>query len=226
MAIAITGSYSGYAYPAGYPSATDERGQNCAVAGTPDSTAESAREKPFAKPMGPVPAGQLEQMLQAGRESNTERIRKYAKELAKLVPNADFKLGTGFAKGAGKTLTVNPGLLVKMMHDPQQAKDTIEMLKGVEFITRSMDSLYKATGKKLVYRHCYIDSDGKYRTASRVIDERGQKMSAAMRKERQLNTAKLIRKTKENAAKRKKAFQKKTGAKARHAAGSVLDLRL
>ena len=122
-------------------------------------------------------------------------------------------------------MTINPGLLNKMMHDPKQAQDTKEMIKGVEFITKFVDGLYKSTGKVLLYRHSYIDADGKYRCFSRVKDVRSEKMSATLRKQRQKNSQNLIAKTKANAVKKRKQVQN-LQARRKAGAGANVNIRL
>ena len=122
-------------------------------------------------------------------------------------------------------LTINPSLLNKMKHDPKQAQDTKEMIKGVEFITKFMDGLYKSSGKVLLYRHSYIDADGKYRCFSRVKDVRGEKMSATLRGQRQKSSQNLIARTKANAAKSRKQIQN-LQAKRKGKVGSNVNIRL
>ena len=129
--------------------------------------------------------------------------RDYLNKLAKLAPSVELRIGITFSKaGSGKTLTINPALLNKMRNDPEQEKETMELIKGVEFITKFMDGIYKASGKKLVFRHSYIDENGKYRAYSRVVSD--DRLSKKLREERRKNTVKMIEKTKQKAAKRKK----------------------
>ncbi len=158
--------------------------------------------------------------------NQSQRLADYARELAKLAPSVQVKVGTTFSSDrSGKTLTINPGLLNKMMHDPKQAQDTKEMIKGVEFITKFVDGLYKSTGKVLLYRHSYIDADGKYRCFSRVKDVRSEKMSATLRKQRQKNSQNLIAKTKANAVKKRKQVQN-LQARRKAGAGANVNIRL
>lgn len=158
--------------------------------------------------------------------NQSQRLADYARELAKLAPSVQVKVGTTFSSDrSGKTLTINPGLLNKMMHDPKQAQDTKEMIKGVEFITKFVDGLYKSTGKVLLYRHSYIDADGKYRCFSRVKDVRSEKMSATLRKQRQKNSQNLIAKTKANAVKKRKQVQN-LQARRKTGVGANVNIRL
>ena len=124
----------------------------------------------------------------------------YAKELAKLVPSVDFKVGNSYstAKG-GKTLTVNSQLLEKMQNDPKKEKDMEDMIKGVESMTKLMDGIYKASGWSVVYRHSYIDENGKYSAIACVRNDFMLNMSDKLREERRENSKKLLEKTKEKA---------------------------
>ena len=158
--------------------------------------------------------------------NQSQKLADYARELAKLAPSVQVKVGTTFSSDrSGKTLTINPGLLNKMMHDPKQAQDTKEMIKGVEFITKFVDGLYKSTGKVLLYRHSYIDADGKYRCFSRVKDVRREKMTPTLRKQRQKNSQNLIAKTKANAVKKRKQVQN-LQARRKAGAGANVNIRL
>lgn len=74
-------------------------------------------------------------------------------------------------------------------------------------MTKMMDGIYKASGRKVVYRHGYIDENGKYRSVSLVRNEAGYKMSEKLRKERRENSEKLINKIKAKSAKRKEELQ-------------------
>ena len=132
----------------------------------------------------------------------------YAKELAKLVPSVDFKVGNSCstAKG-GKTLTVNPQLLEKMQNDPKKEKDMKDLIKGVESATKLMDGIYKASGWSVVYRHSYIDENGKYSAIACVRNDFMLNMSDKLREERRENSEKLIEKTKEKAAEKEKELQ-------------------
>lgn len=245
--ISNSNSYSRYAYSAGYTKFHSAQNNTYHSAAANDTAclsadAENAVYHSNGFPSSPGSASGKTAVLKGNQPfqvpAHAERMKQYAAELAKLAPSVSFRAGTSFAKErSGKTLTVNPGLLVKMLHDPQQEKDTMEMIKGVEFITRWMDSIYKASGKTLVYRHSYIDSDGRYYACSYVKNERSLKMSAAMRKERQKNSQKLILKTKEKAAAQKKSLQKKSasakrknpcmpGRKNGNTAGTSVDIRL
>ncbi|NBH14664.1 hypothetical protein D3Z36_10900 [Lachnospiraceae bacterium] len=138
----------------------------------------------------------------------SERMADYLNELAKLAPSLKVRAGITFSKVAGgKTLTISPGILNKMQNDPEKEKDMKEMIKGVEFITKFIDGLYKSSGKTLVYRHSFIDGDGRYYACSYVKNERSNKMSAKLRQARWNNSQNLIARSKETAAKRKKKLQ-------------------
>ncbi len=62
-----------------------------------------------------------------GKAKSTEA---YAKELAKLAPSVEFKVGNSYSTAkSGKTLTINPQLLEKMQNNPEQAKETKELIR-------------------------------------------------------------------------------------------------
>ena len=132
----------------------------------------------------------------------------YFNSLAKLVPSVDCRIGTTYASAkSGKTLTINPKLLEKMQKDPEFEKEMKELIKGVEMMTKFSESLNKATGWKTVYRHSYIDENGKYSHFALIRNEAGYKMSEKLRKERRENSEKLIEKIKAKSAKRKEELQ-------------------
>lgn len=147
-------------------------------------------------------------------KNNAQSLADYVRELAKLAPSVDVRAGSTFSSArSGKTLTLSYGILNKMRNDPQTEKDMKEMIKGVEFITKFVDGLYKASGKTLVYRHSFIDKDGKYRCFSRVEDKRSLAMSSKLRQVRKKNAQKLIDKSRQNAQKKRKELQKKSAVK-------------
>lgn len=104
-------------------------------------------------------------------------------------------------------MTINPKLLEKMQRDPEFEKEMKELIKGVEMMTKFSESLNKATGWKTVYRHSYIDENGKYSHFALIRNEAGYKMSEKLRKERRENSEKLIEKIKAKSAKRKEELQ-------------------
>lgn len=133
---------------------------------------------------------------------------EYAAKLAKLVPSVEFKVGNAFSSAQnGITLTVSPKILEKMQNDPEQEKETMELIKGVEAAAQLFDGIYKASGWEVVFRHGYIDENGKYRQVSLIRNEFGYKMSEKLREERRENAEKLIEKTKEKAARKKEELQ-------------------
>lgn len=179
MAMEITNSYSSYA-----PQSVAEK-----------STANTTKKKETEK---------TEESLKSDKE---ERTADYAGKLAKLVPSVEFKVGSTFSTAKyGKTLTVNPKLLEKMQNNPEQEKEMKELIKGVETATRLVDSFYKARGVTVVYRHGYIDENGKFYSCA--YTKKDDRMNQKLREEGQKNAEKLIEKNKEKAAKKKKELQK------------------
>ena len=132
----------------------------------------------------------------------------YAKELKKLVPSVEFRVGNACVSAqSGKSLTVNPKLLEKMQNDPKKEKDMKDLIKGVESATKLMDGIYKASGWSVVYRHSYIDENGKYSAIACVRNDFMLNMSDKLREERRENSEKLIEKTKEKAAEKEKELE-------------------
>lgn len=128
----------------------------------------------------------------------------YFNELSKLAPSVEFRIGTAHAADkTGKTLTLNPKLLEKMQNDPAFEKDMKDMIKGVESMTRLADSFDKATGRTTVFRHCYIDANGKFSLCALTVKK--DELNEKLRKEAQENTEKLIDRTQEKS--REKAEQ-------------------
>jgi len=149
---------------------------------------------------------ETEKKLESKKNSNSESITEYASKLEKLAPSVEFKVGNTFSNVKnGKTLTINPKLLKKMQNDPEQEKETKELIKGVETMTKFLDSFYKATGRTLVYRNSYIDENGKYRSCAYTKKE--DKLSPKLRKERQESIEKLAKKTKEKITKNKEELE-------------------
>ena len=132
----------------------------------------------------------------------------YAKELEKLMPSVEFRIGNACVSAqSGKSLTVNPKLLEKMQNDSKKEKDMKDLIKGVESATKLMDGIYKASGWSVVYRHSYIDENGKYSAIACVRNDFMLNMSDKLREERRENSEKLIEKTKEKAAEKEKELE-------------------
>ena len=132
----------------------------------------------------------------------------YAKELKKLVPSVEFRVGNACVSAQrGKSLTVNPKLLEKMQNDPKTKKDMEDMIKGVESMSKLAESLTKASGWTIVYQHSYIDENGKYHCRMQTRNDGMLKLSDKLREERRENSEKLIEKTKEKAAEKQEELQ-------------------
>ena len=138
----------------------------------------------------------------------TKSTADYAKKLEKLVPSVEFRVGNACVSAqSGKSLTVNPKLLEKMQNDPKKEKDMKDLIKGVESATKLMDGIYKASGWSVVYRHSYIDENGKYSAIACIRNDFMLNMSDKLREERRENSEKLIEKTKEKAAEKEKELE-------------------
>ena len=136
--------------------------------------------------------------------SKSRSTAEYADELAKLVPSVDFMVGNCCSSAkSGKTLTINPLLLEKMQNDPEKEKEMKELIKGVESAVNMLDSVMNASGWSVVFKHDYIDENGKYRQIALVRNDFMLNMSDKLREERRKNSEKFIEKTKEKAAEKK-----------------------
>ena len=152
---------------------------------------------------------EVSEMAAARKNSNTESSKanstaEYMKELEKLAPSVEFRIGNSYATDkTGKTLTINPKLLEKMQNDPAKEKEMKELIGGVEKMTKILESYHKAVGFTTVYHHSYIDANGKYSCIA--VSVKKDKLNEKLRKEAEENSKKQIEKTRENT--RKKAEQ-------------------
>ncbi len=155
-----------------------------------------------------------------GDSSKSRSTTEYADELAKLVPSVDFMVGNGCSSAkSGKTLTINPKLLEKMQNDPEQAKKTKELIRGVESAMNLIDSINKAGGWTVVYKHSYIDENGKYHSVGYYRNDFMLNLSDKLREERKKNSEKLLEKTKEKAAEKKEKLEETLEEKKTEKAG-------
>lgn len=147
-------------------------------------------------------------MVGSTKKKETESTSDYVNELAKLVPSVELKVGNSFSTAkSGKTLTINPQLLDKMQNDPEKEKEMKELIKGVESAVNLLDSVMNASGWSVVFKHDYIDENGKYRQIALVRNDFMLNMSDKLREERKKNSEKLIEKTKEKAAEKKEKLE-------------------
>ena len=176
MAMEITNNYSSYA-------AQSMAGSNAA---------SSTKKK------------ETEKTSETTGNSKSRSTSDYVNELAKLVPSVELKVGNSFSTAkSGKTLTINPQLLEKMQNDPEKEKEMKELIKGVESAVNMLDSVMNASGWNVVFKHDYIDENGKYRQIALVRNDFMLNMSDKLREERRKNSEKFIEKTKEKAAEKK-----------------------
>ena len=163
---------------------------------------ETAKQKAASK-------SEVSEMTAARKNSNTESSKanstaEYMKGLEKLAPSVEFRIGNSYATDkTGKTLTINPKLLEKMQNDPAKEKEMKELIQGVEKMTQWRENMCRASGRVVVYRHSYIDANGKYCHTAMTIKK--DELNEKLRKEAEENSKKQIEKTRENA--RKKAEQ-------------------
>ena len=149
-----------------------------------------------------------EETSETTNSNKAKSTEEYVNELAKLVPSVELKVGNSFSTAkSGKTLTINPQLLEKMQNDPEQEKEMKELIKGVESAVNMLDSVMNASGWTVVFKHDYIDENGKYRQIALVRNDFMLNMSDRLREERRKNSEKLIEKSKEKAAAAKEKLE-------------------
>lgn len=149
-----------------------------------------------------------EQTTETVNGSKSKSTAEYMSELSKLVPSVECKIGNTFSSAkSGKTLTINPLLLEKMQSDPKKEKEMKELIKGVESAVNMLDSVMNASGWTVVFKHDYIDENGKYRQIALVRNDFMLNMSDKLREERRENSEKLIEKTKEKTVEKKKELE-------------------
>ena len=154
MAMEITNNYSGYT------------AQGMAESSAAGSTKKKEEEK----------------ISKSAGSGKSETTTDYMSKLEKLAPSVEFRIGNTFSSAkSGKTLTINPKLLEKMQNDPEKEKEMKELIQGVEAMTMLSESLNKTSGWKTVYRHSYIDENGKYCHVALTRNEHGYKMSEKLR---------------------------------------------
>ncbi len=174
---------------------------------------------------------ETEKTQEAAENRKSKNTVEYANELSKLVPSVEFKIGNGCSSAKnGKTLTINPKLLEKMQNDPKQEKETKELIRGVESAMNLIESINRASGWTVVYKHSYIDENGKYRSIAYLRNDFMLNMSDKLREERRKNSEKLIEKLKEKAEKSEEDLEEngeeKTVAKDQAQIGINLDLKI
>lgn len=142
------------------------------------------------------------------KESAGMSNEDYLKQLAKLVPSVKCSIGNGLSTAkSGLTLTINPKMLEKMQNDPEQARETMELIRGVESMQKLAESMTRANGFTTVYRHGYIDENGKYWGCGCTIKK--DPANAKLRKKAQENFEKRIEKSRENTRKKKAELAEK-----------------
>ena len=192
MAMEITNNYSSYA-------AQSMAGSNAA---------SSTKKK------------ETENTSETTGNSKSRSTSDYVNELAKLVPSVELKVGNSFSTAkSGKTLTINPQLLEKMQNDPEKEKEMKELIRGVESAVNMLDSVMNASGWSVVFKHDYIDENGKYRQIALVRNDFMLNMSDKLREERKKNSEKLLERAKEKAAEKKEKLEETLEEKKAEKAG-------
>ena len=148
--------------------------------------------------------------------SKTKSTAEYMKKLEKLAPSVEFRMGSSYATDkTGKTLTINPKILEKMQNDPATEKKMKELIGGVEKMTQLREIMCRASGRVVVYRHGYIDANGKYCATAMTIKK--DELNEKLRKQAEENTKKHIEKMREKARKKTKELAERLEEKAEEA---------
>ena len=164
---------------------------------------------------------EISEMAAAQKNSGTESSKaksaaEYMKELEKLAPSAEFRIGKGCATDkSGITLTINPDLLEKMQNDPAKEKEMKELIGGAESMLQLCERMNKATGRTTVFQHCYIDANGKFTQYVQTIKK--DELNEKLRKEAEENAKKQIEKTRENTRKKAERLAEQSEEKAEEA---------
>ncbi|NBH27319.1 hypothetical protein D3Z60_16325 [Lachnospiraceae bacterium] len=152
----------------------------------------------------------------AEKNSKSNDATEYANGLAKLVPSAEFRIGDGFSTAkTGITLTVSPKLLEKMQNDPETEKEMKELIKGVEAKNKLAENWNKMTGRTTVFRHDWIDENGKFHSFSQT--KREDKLNKKLREEAQENAEKRIERSREKARENAEQLSEEMAEKAEEA---------
>ena len=157
---------------------------------------------------------ETEKTAEKVRSSRSESTAEYVTGLSKLAPSVEFRVGNTHASDpSGKTLTINPKLLEKMQNDPETEKEMKELIRGVESAVNMLDSIHKASGWTVVFKHCYIDENGKFTSIAYLRNDFMLNMSDELREERRENAEKLLERQKESAAEKKEELEEVSSEK-------------
>ncbi|MBD5499305.1 MAG: hypothetical protein HDR11_16410 [Lachnospiraceae bacterium] len=157
---------------------------------------------------------ETEKTAEKVRSSRSESTAEYVTGLSKLAPSVEFRVGNTHASDpSGKTLTINPKLLEKMQNDPETEKEMKELIRGVESAVHMMDGFNKASGWTVVFKHCYIDENGKFTSIAYLRNDFMLNMSDELREERRENAEKLLERQKESAAEKKEESEEVSSEK-------------
>ena len=157
---------------------------------------------------------ETEKTTEKVRSSRSESTAEYVTGLSKLAPSVEFRVGNTHASDpSGKTLTINPKLLEKMQNDPETEKEMKELIRGVESAVNMLDSIHKASGWTVVFKHCYIDENGKFTSIAYLRNDFMLNMSDKLREERRENAEKLMERQKESAAEKKEELEEVSSEK-------------
>lgn len=91
----------------------------------------------------------------------------------------------------------------EMQNNPEKEKEMKELIQSAEAAVNMLDSVCKASGWTVIFKHCYINENGKFCSIAYLRNDFVLNMSDELREERRENAEKLLERQKENAAERK-----------------------
>lgn len=125
-----------------------------------------------------IAAGKIDTSNACTAAGKGKNMRDYMQKLQKQLPYMKLAAGSGFSAVKGvkvNAMHISPGLLRQMQMDPEKEREYVQQLKDIQFALRMVDSCIKTSGKKVVYRYCYLDGNGKYHACSQTRKEDGKR---------------------------------------------------
>ncbi len=125
-------------------------------------------------------------------KSRAESNEEYLEMLNRKFPELKIETGSFLSIQNDHKISfkIHPALLEKMRNDPEQEKETMELLKGAVQARKLIEALHKATGHEYVFSHDYVDENGKFHHTSLSVSK--NPINEKMRKKAQEDTEKRI----------------------------------
>ncbi len=151
---------------------------------------------------------EAEEIDKASGSTKAINNSEYLEKLKKQFPELNMEMGSFLSiKNDHKiSFKINPRILEKMQNNPEQEKETMELLKGAVAARKLMEMFHKATGHEYVFCHDYIDENGKFHHTSLSVSK--NPLNEKLRKKAREETEKRINKSIESARKKRKNFDK------------------